>query len=140
MKTCIGWMLCLTLALISIRCATLSQEGIAPCVSEVPDPAALHLSAVMQMDELLIIQRTADYLRARGEAPAFSETYMRLHYNLEAPAVLMLKDGPLHYAGDYLEVRLYQNPDGELDTCEECYVLYLAEDGHILGYRKKLRD
>lgn len=137
MKNCIRWLLCLTLTFIVFGCAILPQEGLEPPVAADPAPAALQRSALLQMDELLIIQRTTDYLRAQGETPVFSETYMRLHDRLETPVLIRLQNGFLQVSEDYLEVRLYGNPDGEHASREACYVLYLAEDGSILGYRKE---
>ncbi len=125
------------LAMISILFKTCSQVTIEdPVTQSEPENIAFHdYTSVAHMDELQIIKRTTDYLKKHGEEVGFFETHMQIHYELEEPAILLTQNGDyIEYGGDYLEVRLYQTPQEREDTCEECFVIYMAENGSILGY------
>jgi len=94
--------------------------------------------SVISMDDLQIIKRAADYLKAQGEEVSFQETHMELHFGLEEPAILPMAGGDyIEYGSDYLEVRLYRFDENENEGegfCEDCLVVYMTEDGGILGY------
>jgi hypothetical protein len=107
----------------------------------IPEPGmeTLHKKgSVLAMDDLQIIKRAADYLKARGEEVSFQETHMELHFALDGPAILPVANGDyIEYGADYLEVRLYQFNENEHEGenfCQDCLVVYMTEDGGILGY------
>lgn len=127
-------LLILFLLLTQTSCYSIAPSTPRPEAPSVEEDVDAQRS-ILVMDELQIIHRLAAYLREQGEEPNFNETYMKLHYDLEEPAVLAVTGGDIiEYGGDFLEIRLYQNPEETDEPCQECRVIYMADDGKILGY------
>lgn len=98
-------------------------------------------SFLIQMDDLKAINMAANYLKELGETVTFQETYIEYHDAGKTAANISLASGQsVDYMGDYLEVRLYQSNDPEEKPCEHCTVIYISQDGKILGQNKVIND
>ena len=108
--------------------------------SELHDAAFKGSSYLKQMDDLKAINLAANFLKGLGETVTFQETYIEFHEAQKAAVEIPLADGEsVEYLGDYLEVRLYDSDDPE-DPCEECTVVYISQDGKVLGQNKLSED
>lgn len=108
------------------------QEDSAPY-----DTAFRGSSFLIRMDDLKAINMAANYLKNLGETVTFQETYIEYHDAGSSAVNISLADGEsVEYRGDYLEVRLYQSEDPKDSGCEHCTVVYISQDGKILGRNK----
>jgi hypothetical protein len=101
------------------------------------DAAFSSSSFLLHMDDLKAINLAANYLKELGEPVTFQETYIEYHDAGESALNIALSGGKnVDYVGDYLEVRLYQSDDETGSPCEHCTIVYISQDGKILGYNK----
>lgn len=105
--------------------------------SEPHDAAFQGSSYLMQMDDLKAINLAANFLKDNGESVSFLETFIEYHEADDVAVHLSLANGEsVDYLGAYLEVRLYQSDDPKSDPWEECTIIYISQDGKILGHNR----
>jgi hypothetical protein len=147
--------ICILLAAIGLMMAASSCTKITPSTEEPattapntaavdsePHGAAFKGGAYLQhMDDLKAINLAANYLKELGETVTYQETYIEFHEAQEAAVEIALAEGKsVEYAGDYLEIRFYNSDDPKNDPCEDCTVVYISQDGKILGQNKIFQD
>jgi hypothetical protein len=141
---------CILLAVIGLLTAVSS------CANQVPNTELPNTTAVdsephgaafkgstylMHMDDLKAINLAANYLKELGETVSYHETLIQYHEAQEAAVNIALAEGKfVEYSGDYLEVRFYSSDDPEANPCENCTVVYISQDGKILGQNKIFQD
>jgi uncharacterized protein YuzE len=91
-------------------------------------------SFLVKMDDLKAINLAANYLKESGETVSFKETYIEYHDAGKTAETIQLAGGNfIEYEGDYLEIRFYKGEGEEVSPDDECIVVYIGEDGKILG-------
>ena len=99
-----------------------------------PVPTVETQSRLTHMDDLKAINIAANYLKEQGETVSFQETYIEYHDAGATTAHIPVEDGKtVEYPGEYLEIRLYQMDESKQDPYEHCTVVYITQDGKILG-------
>lgn len=92
-------------------------------------------TSILNMTDLEIIKRTADYLKSRGETLMFEETEITYFHNETEKVVCKDDKGQeVPYQGDYLEIKYYPHPNAEDNYCIK---VFLGEGGRVLGYCKE---
>lgn len=98
------------------------------------EPTVETQSRLTHMDDLKLINIAANYLKEQGETISFQETYIEYHDAGTTTAHIALEDGKtVEYPGEYLEIRLYQNDESKQNPYGHCIVVYVTQDGNILG-------
>lgn len=98
------------------------------------EPTVETQSRLTHMDDLKVINIAANYLKEQGEAISFQETYIEYHDAGTTTAHIALDDGEtVEYLGEYLEIRLYQKDESKQNPYGHCTVVYITQDGKILG-------
>ncbi|HHY82673.1 MAG TPA: hypothetical protein GX505_08340 [Clostridiales bacterium] len=96
---------------------------------------------LIRMDDLKAINIAANYLKSLGETVSFQETYIEYHEaGKTAAKISLIGNKTIEYSGDYLEVRLYDSEDPVNHPCEHCTIIYITQDGKILGQNKIFSD
>lgn len=92
-------------------------------------------TSILYISDLEIIKKSGDYLKSCGETLLFEETEINYLSNSE-PAKLCKdeKNQDIYYQGDYLVINFY--PPYTEETNKDILVVYLAEEGGILGYER----
>jgi|LSQX01.2.fsa_nt_gb hypothetical protein len=129
--------------LFTVSCGILSEQAQEPelqshsGMQHPHDPAFRGSFLLTRMDDMKAINMAANYLKAQGETVTFQETYIEYHDSEQTSGRIPLTDGrTIEYSGDYLEVRLYNSCPDEHDHCAECNIVYISQDGKILGRNK----
>lgn len=93
--------------------------------------------SIFTMSEVEIIQKSAEFLKSKGESVAFRETEITL-YHSDCDCILCKNtdDEPVYYEGNYLQVKLYPDIDPNNDATEPSFIIFVAENGNVLGYYK----
>lgn len=92
-------------------------------------------TSILNMTDLEIIKKTADYLKSRGETLIFEETEIT-YFNNETENLVCKDDKgqDVFYQGDYLQIKYYPHPNAEDN---KCIIVFLGEGGKVLGYCKE---
>mgnify|MGYP000850264302 CR=1 FL=1 len=99
-----------------------------------PVPTVETQSRLTHMDDMKAINIAANYLKEQGETISFHETYIEYHDAGTTTAHISLEDGKtVEYPGEYLEIRLFQKDESKQNLYEHCTVVYITQDGKILG-------
>lgn len=107
------------------------------CGSTANPPVIETNNFLTHMDDLNVINMAANYLKEQGETVSFQETYIEYHEAEVYPAHISLEDGKyVDYSGDFLEIRIYQEDDLKQNTSEHFTVVYISQDGEILGQNR----
>gem|GEM_PF-2764362 len=100
------------------------------------DEAEQTHSTIYTLSDLEIIKKSADFLKSHGEKVYFEESMITvLHADEKTPICIGPDEKEVFYQGDYMEVRLYPDPDNGDDP--DCTIVYLSDKGNVLGYEKK---
>jgi len=92
--------------------------------------------SLLNMTDLEIIKKTADYLKSRGETLTFQETEINYYHNETESVVCKDDEGrDVVYKGDYLQIKYYPHPDAGGKE-QYCIIVFMGEGGKVLGYCK----
>ena len=92
--------------------------------------------SLLNMTDLEIIKKTADYLKSRGETLTFQETEINYFHNETESVVCKDDEGrDVVYKGDYLQIIYYPHPDTGGKE-QHCIIVFMGEGGKVLGYCK----
>lgn len=138
-KNVFGLIIFIGILITAVSCAHLSKD-LPKSTEKNPfskDAASQSSSFLLHMDDLKAINLAANYLIERGETVIFQETYIEYHEAGESALNIGQSDNKkTDYTGDYLEIRLYQNDEKTGDSCAHYTVVYIAQDGKVIGYFK----
>jgi hypothetical protein len=136
-KIFIVLMFVLIFFLLFIGCSENQKSSTLPVVSTQPEAKTQQRSiSILKMSDLEIIKKSADYLKSCGKSLVFEETKILYENNLELSPICKDRDNQdVLYSGDYLIIYFY--PHAQLQEQENILIVYMGEEGKILGFREE---
>lgn len=130
-------MLILILALLSLGCNSNDKFNPVSGIDESPEMKTQQKSiSILNMSDLEIIKKSADYLKSCGRSLVFEETKILYENNLKLSSICKDKDNEdVYYSGDYLIVYFY--PHAEMQEQENILMVFIDQDGNVLGYNEE---
>lgn len=130
-------MLILILILLLIGCNKNEKFNQVSGITQDPEIKTQQKSiSILNMSDLEIIKRSADYLKSCGKSLVFEETKILYENNLKSSPLCKNKDDEdVYYSGDYLVVHFY--PHAEMQEQENILTVYIGEGGKVLGYTEE---
>lgn len=104
---------------------------------EVPEAEIQQKSiSILNMSDLEIIKKSADFLKSCGKTLTFEETRIVYENNINTDILCKNQDNlDVHYKGEYLAIYFY--PHAQIQEQENILVVYLGHNGKVLGYREE---
>lgn len=93
------------------------------------------ISSLLNMSDLELIKKSADYLKSHGENLVFKETQtIYMDSTSLAPIFENSQGEDVYYQGNYLAIHFY--PDPQPQKLSEGFIVFIGDKGKVLGYTR----
>lgn len=130
-------MLIIILVLLSLGCNKNDKFSPVSSSGENPEMKTQQKSvSILNMSDLEIIKKSADYLKSCGKSLVFEETKILYENSLKSSPICKDHDNEdVYYRGDYLVIYFY--PHNNMQEQENILMVYIDQDGKVLGYTEE---